>query len=113
MLILGAGPEGFALAARLRDPFSPRRAAVLGVVHDDPATQHCALNGLPVLGTLADLPRLLQEHEGARCLLGVPPHSETGRAIAAFCEREGIPVYLDLDTPLAPTPRGTAAVQVA
>ncbi len=104
VVILGFGSEAMSLIARLRDPHSARRAHVLGILDDDPNKQRRALNGIPVLGPLADLPEIVDAQEVSCCLLGVPPQSDAGREILELCGQLKIAVYRDLDTPLLGSP---------
>jgi UDP-GlcNAc:undecaprenyl-phosphate/decaprenyl-phosphate GlcNAc-1-phosphate transferase len=102
VVILGAGSETLTLLHKLRDPMASRRADVLGILDDDPGKQKRAVDGVPILGQLSELPGLVQEQEVSCCLLGVPPHSKTGERILAFCRANKIAVYRDLDSPPLP-----------
>jgi len=66
-------------------------------VDDDPNKQRRALNGVPVVGPICELPALLQGRRASYCLLGVSHHSEQGENILTFCRQELIAVYPDLD----------------
>jgi FlaA1/EpsC-like NDP-sugar epimerase len=102
VVILGAGAEALALIHRLRDPTSPVRADVRGILDDDPGKRRRRLNGVPVLGPVSELPVQLHAKQITGCLLGVSPGSPEGREIRAFCQRRGIPLYTDVhDLPLA------------
>jgi hypothetical protein len=54
------------------------------------------------VGPLPSLPTLIRAQGITHCLLGVPSGSEEGRTILAFCRREGIPLFADLDLPSYP-----------
>jgi UDP-GlcNAc:undecaprenyl-phosphate GlcNAc-1-phosphate transferase len=95
VLILGAGTEALALMQRLRDPFAPRRAHVLGILDDAPHHHRRTLNGVSVLGPISDLPAAFRDRGVSCCLLGVSPRSEEGERILAFCRDHAIPVYGD------------------
>jgi UDP-GlcNAc:undecaprenyl-phosphate GlcNAc-1-phosphate transferase len=117
VLILGAGRETMALLQKLRDPLSPFRAQVVGILDDDPDKQRRTLNGVPVLGTLAELPAMSEANGIACCLLGVPARSAAGERILEFCQQAAVQVWTDLEAeptggrsaagrPLAPLPPG-------
>src|SRR5262249_61821880 len=52
VVILGAGEEAVALVHAMRDPLSPNRPEVLGILDDDPSKHGRTLNGVPVVGAL-------------------------------------------------------------
>jgi UDP-GlcNAc:undecaprenyl-phosphate GlcNAc-1-phosphate transferase len=93
VLILGADPQAVVLAHKLRDPQSPRRAHVLGILDDDPGKHGRSLDGVTVLGPISSLPDLVAASEVTCCLLGVPQHSRRGQEIIAFCTENDIPVF--------------------
>jgi len=98
VVVLGAGGEGIALMQRLRDPFSPRRATIIGILAEEPGLHGRSINGVPVLGGLDRLAAYSQEPD-VRLLLGVSPSSETGRRILDACLAQGVQAHLDLETP--------------
>lgn len=98
IVILGSGVEAVALILELRDPLSPRCGHVVGILDDDTDKHRRALNGVPVLGALAHLTALLDEHRIDHCLLGTSSHSEDGERILEFCRRRGVTAHRDLDT---------------
>jgi FlaA1/EpsC-like NDP-sugar epimerase len=90
VLIVGAGDAGQTTAWRLkyRAPNGRRSYHVVGFVDDDPAKQALYLEGCRVLGTRADIPRLVEQH--AVDLIVVAIHNVTGpdfRDILGWCER--------------------------
>jgi UDP-GlcNAc:undecaprenyl-phosphate GlcNAc-1-phosphate transferase len=93
VLILGADPQAVVLAHRLRDPQSPRRAQVLGILDDDPGKHGRSLDGVKVLGPIESLPQLVISRGVTYCLLGVPEHSERAREIVGFCQANEIRVF--------------------
>jgi len=99
VVILGAGVEVITLLHRLRDPLSPQRAYVVGILDNDRGKRGRTLNGAPVLGPVSDLPALIDSQEITFCVLGVSPLSESGRRILEYCEELNITVHRDLDTP--------------
>lgn len=98
VVMLGSGPEAVSLAQRLRDPFSPTRATVVGILDDDPARQGRMLDGVPVLGPVNELPRVLEQERVQRCLLAVPPTSRRGQSLIRYCREQGIDLYQDLES---------------
>ncbi len=70
-LIAGAGDSG-AMAARemLRNPQLGYH--LVGFLDDDPDKQGLSIHGVPVVGTLADLPRLVQELAADEVLIAMP-----------------------------------------
>jgi UDP-GlcNAc:undecaprenyl-phosphate/decaprenyl-phosphate GlcNAc-1-phosphate transferase len=109
VLILGAGEETLALICQLRDPLSPNRAHVAGILDEDPAAHGRLLNGVPVLGPLAALPGLVEAHQVTHCFLGVPAQSAAGEAILDWCRCHGIALYQDPATPRLTNPQPVAA----
>jgi UDP-GlcNAc:undecaprenyl-phosphate/decaprenyl-phosphate GlcNAc-1-phosphate transferase len=102
VVIVGAGAEALALIQRLRDPTSPGRADLRGIFDDDPGKRQRRLNGVPVLGSVSELPAHMIAHQITCCLLGVSPRSLEGREILAFCHQRGIALCTDIqDLPLA------------
>jgi FlaA1/EpsC-like NDP-sugar epimerase len=98
--ILGADDETLALLNQLRDPLSPRRARILGILDDDPEKRGRSVNGVPVLGPIRALPGLLHRNGDAICLLGVSAYSNAGKRILRFCRQAGIDAYPDLNAML-------------
>jgi FlaA1/EpsC-like NDP-sugar epimerase len=70
-IIVGAGGAADLL---LRDLFRSREHSyfVVGLVDDDPAKRGTTLHGKPVLGTIAELPRLLSRLRATMVLLAIP-----------------------------------------
>jgi UDP-GlcNAc:undecaprenyl-phosphate GlcNAc-1-phosphate transferase len=97
VVILGAEAEAYALVRKLRDPLSPRRAHVVGILDDDPDKQGRTLNGVPVLGPVSTFSTVLEEKRVECCLLGVSPYSKAGRRILSYCGERRIDVYSDLE----------------
>ncbi len=71
VLIVGAGATGGMIAREMREK-PELRAAPVGFVDDDPAKQRHHLGGLPVLGTLANLPELIAEHGIGEVVIAMP-----------------------------------------
>ena len=69
-VIVGAGNAGCEIARTIQSQFQPHYDLV-GFVDDDSAKQGCAVEGLPVLGTRADLTHLIQQSHVAEIILAI------------------------------------------
>lgn len=98
VLLLGIGLETPGRVQMLRNPFAPYRSQILGHVDDDPRKQGRTLNGVPVIGTIADLPELLSRHPGALSVLGVSVHTARGEALLQRCRDLGVEVHPDVES---------------
>ena len=91
-LIYGAGRGGVLLARELLE----NRALDLrpvGFVDDDPEKRRIRVEGLPVLGTFADLAALIERHEVAEVLISTRAIDRHQLAdIAATCRERGVAV---------------------
>ena len=90
VLLYGAGRHGVAAATELFDDPSTGLRPV-GFIDDDPAQKGQRVRGLPVLGTMRDLTKLVADH-GAKAVLLTMPQIDDARLAetAAACERLGI-----------------------
>jgi UDP-GlcNAc:undecaprenyl-phosphate GlcNAc-1-phosphate transferase len=68
-LIIGAGRTGRSLMRELRETAGER---VVGLVDDNPRLRRRRVHGVPVLGTTAELPRLLQKTKPDIVLVTIP-----------------------------------------
>jgi len=89
VLIIGAGDAGQTTAWRLkhRAP-AGSNYRVVGLIDDDPAKQHLYVEGSEVLGTRADIPRIVAAYNVD--LIVVAVHNITGpdfRDVLGYCER--------------------------
>lgn len=91
-LIYGAGPEAAFLVRMLLE--DPSHAVVpIGLVDDDLTKRRLRLEGVPVLGTYADLPMLLAKHEIAELIISFKAFDRTRLAeIALVCRERDITV---------------------
>jgi FlaA1/EpsC-like NDP-sugar epimerase len=93
-LLVGAGNAGNTVARELRQ----RRAAameVVGFLDDDPAKQGTFIQGIPVCGGIADLPRIARElHVQAVIVTMVQAPRDVVRQVAHACEAIGLPVRI-------------------
>jgi FlaA1/EpsC-like NDP-sugar epimerase len=93
VLIVGAGDGGRLLLRELmRNPDLGLRA--IGFVDDDPSKQRMQVDrGLRVLGTTAELPRVLEDVEPDEVLIAIPSASGALRAtVVRACRARGVPV---------------------
>jgi len=89
-LIVGAGGAGIQL---LQEIESRRRLriAVVGFVDDDPVKLGLRVRGVPVLGTVEQIPALVQQHEVGEVLVAVPSaHGAALRRIVQRCTDAGV-----------------------
>ncbi|MDD5676414.1 MAG: nucleoside-diphosphate sugar epimerase/dehydratase [Kiritimatiellae bacterium] len=90
-LIVGAGDAGAVIA---REMLSSRLIDIdpVGFVDDDPNKQKKSIHGLPVLGTRADIPRLVEQYEVEEVVIAIPTApGNVIREIRAFCEAARVP----------------------
>ncbi len=93
LLIVGAGFAGRWLARELQRTGAELGVRPIGFVDDDPEKQRLRIMNLPVLGTRADLGRLIEEHRIKQVAIAIP--SAAGkliREIVTACERAGVAV---------------------
>lgn len=110
-LIVGAGAGGEFITWLLSHPNFRSRCSALGYIDDDPRKQGMRYDGLPVLGSLADLPDLLREHDIGLVFLAVQclatPEQER---ILQVCQQQQVRVVTlsnileDLQNRLFPLP---------
>jgi FlaA1/EpsC-like NDP-sugar epimerase len=70
-LIIGAGEAGSALVRQMKSSRNVEYRPV-GFVDDNPAKKGSRFHGLPVLGTVDDLPQLIEEHAAEKVLIAIP-----------------------------------------
>jgi FlaA1/EpsC-like NDP-sugar epimerase len=87
VLVAGAGSAGSMMLKDLLH--SPSLGLVpVGVVDDDRRKVGRRLHGIPVLGTLASIPRLADRYQAHAVLLAIPSATDDlVREVAAMCER--------------------------
>ena len=71
VLIVGAGAAGEIIAKELAGNAHLRMRAV-GFVDDDPAKRSLQLHGLPVLGSLAELPAIIRQQQVSEIIIAMP-----------------------------------------
>ncbi|MFL7871659.1 MAG: polysaccharide biosynthesis protein [Anaerolineales bacterium] len=91
VLIIGAGDAG-ALVVRELQKTSPLNLVPIGFLDDDPAKQKHEINGVPVIGKIADLSDVLDNHPVDEVIIAIP--SAAGnvlRVVTDVCRLKGIP----------------------
>jgi FlaA1/EpsC-like NDP-sugar epimerase len=91
-LVVGAGDAGQHIVREMqknaRLGYVPR-----GLLDDDPRKQNLRLHGVRVLGTTADLPRILRESRADEVIIAIPSAAgETRQRIVNMCRDAGVPV---------------------
>jgi FlaA1/EpsC-like NDP-sugar epimerase len=91
VMIVGAGDAG-ALVVRELQKNPQLNLSAVGFLDDNPAKQRQQIYGIPVLGTLADLAKVLDNHQIDEVIIAIP--SAPGRVVrlvADACRLKGIP----------------------
>jgi len=90
-LIIGAGDAG-ALVARELQKTSQLDWAPIGFLDDDPAKQRHEIYGVSVIGKVADLASVLDNHQVDEVVIAIPSASgQVLRQITDVCRRKGVP----------------------
>ena len=88
-LVIGAGEGGERLIRQVRQGGAGIRP--IGLVDDDPLKRGMRLHGISVIGTIADLPRLVERHRPEFLTIAIPSASrEEMRRIVECCMATGI-----------------------
>jgi FlaA1/EpsC-like NDP-sugar epimerase len=89
MLVLGAGKAGEAL---VRDLLRENRYAPMGFLDDDPQLRGARVHGIPVLGTLDQLPQRARETAAEILVIAMPSASNSQmQRVVDLCEACGVP----------------------
>jgi FlaA1/EpsC-like NDP-sugar epimerase len=90
VLIVGAGDAGSMLARELHtNPRNGLRA--IGFCDDDPVKHGMRIQGVPVLGSLANLPNIVQQYSVQEVLIAMPAApGKVIREVIKACERAGV-----------------------
>ncbi len=88
VLILGAGGHGRVVLDIL---LSGGTATVVGFLDNNPSIQNRRVDGLPVLGTIADLPAVVAEHEVTGVVIAIGDNG-TRRGLSRQIQQAGIPL---------------------
>lgn len=90
-LIIGAGDAG-ALVVREMQKNIQLRLKPVGFLDDDPAKQKQQIHGIPVVGTLSDLARILTLRRIGEVIIAIPSASgQVIRNVTEVCRSHGIP----------------------
>ena len=92
VLVIGAGGGGQAVVSELRR--NPGLSSIpIGFVDDDPRKQNMRIAGMKVLGTTAQLPRILDVSEPDEVIIAIPSAPGTMRQrVVTACRERDIPV---------------------
>jgi FlaA1/EpsC-like NDP-sugar epimerase/lipopolysaccharide/colanic/teichoic acid biosynthesis glycosyltransferase len=93
VLVVGAGEAGAIVARELRA--NPQLdMEPVAFADDDPAKLGTAIQGLPVLGSCAQIPELVDRHRIQRIIVAMPSVPlQRQRDIVAICERTGVATH--------------------
>ena len=92
VLILGGGDAG---ALILKDILGNPSLGLepVGIVDDDPRKRGRALYEVPIVGTRADIPLLVERLDAQQVLVAIPSAtSDLIQEVAASCEKAGVPI---------------------
>ena len=91
VLIVGAGDAG-ALVVREMQKNPQLNLTPVGYLDDDVAKQKHQIHGIPVVGKLSDLPRVLSSRRIAEVIIAIPSASgQVVRKVADVCRLKGVP----------------------
>ncbi len=89
VLVLGAGRAGDAL---VRDLVRENRYRPVGILDDNAQIRGARIHGVPVLGTLEQLPELARETAAQMLLIAMPSATSAQmQRVVGFCEATGLP----------------------
>jgi FlaA1/EpsC-like NDP-sugar epimerase len=92
VVVVGAGDAG-QLVIRELQKNRVLGSTPIGIVDDDPRKRNLRVQGVRVLGTTDDLPRLLREHRPDELIIAIPSASgEQRQRIVEIARDEGVPV---------------------
>jgi lipopolysaccharide/colanic/teichoic acid biosynthesis glycosyltransferase len=98
VLIVGAGEGGEFAAWLLRRPDFRRLYSIVGFADDDPAKQGMRFDGIQVLGTTADIPDLVGEHDVGVIFYAISKISSAdSERILAVCKSTGLHLVIISD----------------
>lgn len=94
LLIVGAGDAGAMLVRELEQKMTAS-ICIVGFVDDDEKKQKGRLAGFPILGTIRDIPRVVQENKIDKIVIAIPSaDGDTIRHIAMQCRKTGAKVRI-------------------
>jgi FlaA1/EpsC-like NDP-sugar epimerase len=92
VVVVGANEAGLAAARGMRSArpdLRPGRA--VGFIDDDASVWERKVGGLPVLGTIQDLPLVVQREQVDAVIIALPSRMEAAARVAALCGQHNIP----------------------
>jgi FlaA1/EpsC-like NDP-sugar epimerase len=90
VLIVGAGRAGDRVARELHQN-SNLNTVPVAFVDDDPKKEGCLIQGVPVLGTVADIGKLVTEYQIQDIIIAMPSaRGRRMRELVETCERTGV-----------------------
>ncbi len=94
LLIVGAGDAGAMLVRELEQKMTAS-ICIVGFVDDDVKKQKGRLAGFPILGTISEIPKVVQEHKIDKIVIAIPSaDGDTIRHIAMQCRKTGAKVRI-------------------
>jgi len=111
VLVVGAGFFGAYVKSQIEQSGENRGSYVAMFVDDDPAKANMRVGGVKVRGTIADVPRLVQQHDISEILIAIPSLSDRRMAQVAEicsstkCRVRTVPRLSELGTGNIPTMR--------
>lgn len=93
LLIIGAGVTGRALAFQIQEAHT--RYSMVGFLDDDERQQGRRVRGLPILGKVSDLTRVVGTHQVQEIAIAMPSLEPARlRQLLAECERVHVPIRI-------------------
>ena len=93
-IVVGAGNAAAQLLRELHSG-SMQELRVVGLVDDDPHKRHLHIHGIPVIGTIADLPVLIRHRYVSRVVLAIPSaNRQQIRRIAEQCSASDVQFHI-------------------
>jgi FlaA1/EpsC-like NDP-sugar epimerase len=90
VIVVGAGDAGQLV---VRELLKSSAMTPIGLVDDDPRKRNMRLHGVRVLGTTADLPRILRDNKPDELLIAIPSASgEDRQRVVEVARKLGVPV---------------------
>jgi FlaA1/EpsC-like NDP-sugar epimerase len=94
LLIIGAGSAGRSLAFQLQETAS-QEYYVVGFVDDDALKQHRKMRGVPILGSLEELPAIARDYDVQEVIIAIPSLTpERLRQCLSACQAIQLPVRI-------------------
>jgi UDP-GlcNAc:undecaprenyl-phosphate GlcNAc-1-phosphate transferase len=92
LVVVGANDLGVAAARQMRWPgMSACSGRTIGFLDDDIAVWVRSVGGLPVLGTIQDLPQVVQRERADAVVIALPAWMEAAHRVVALCGQHDIP----------------------